>query len=845
MSRKDEVAEQTEIRRKMLAAGYTPLANKDKACVLPAWPTIEIGEEKIAEWSNQFRWRATGVRLEGQLVAIDFDVDDADALDEIFETMPDELWEIVKDMPERRGKGAKCALFCRLADGDERFMRLATPGFARPGEDPEGEGVKLHQVEIFGSKSPRQFGVSGAHTIENDEVTVQYRWLDDRALWDVPADKLPVMTRAQLAAVADHSTATLERMGWVIHEQSFKSHLRTAYTLDEEHEFDLGGGLVVSLDELEGWAYDGGTRCSMSWLEGPSAANVTRGLVSINPADDKVQIFDTKTWTTHRPKTANLQAKATALGQRLAALNLEKNFMNETPASDAVANRANRPVVRYLVADEEISLGETARHLAQSGRFYDYGDQVAVVNAHGIFSPDEHALRADIASVIRFTKPGRPTKDDPEPDDVPMFTPASISRMLRGGDKRSLGLPGLVACVDAPVMRLDGSVFDAVGYDPETEVLVREDHGIRVPQRPDRQEMLEALDMLWEPFREFPFVTAEDRGGMLAALLTAAVRPSLPSAPAFAFDAPTQGSGKTLLARCVAALAGDERVHLPLPTRDEDEIRKSLFALLRDAPRAVVFDNQMGTLDSASFAGALTSPTMSGRPLGTSQTLNMPTRCLFMLTGNNFTMGGDMPRRIVKIRIDPQDEMPFTRQFAFNPLQLVKARRAEMIGAALTLIRGVWSMAMDARLGSFEDWDRMVAQTVRHVGQTLVDGHFGDPSDILKAAHEADAAREETRDIHDALRKVFGSRWFKPKEFVDYVTARGSAANGLREPFDEVTHSFTPRSIGMVLTYRVGVVVNGMVIQVREDKRNGNQYRIWCDSDEEGVVVSGVFNTEE
>ena len=56
---------------------------------------------------------------------------------------------------------------------------------------------------------------------------------------------------------------------------------------------------------------------------------------------------------------------------------------------------------------------------------------------------------------------------------------------------------------------------------------------------------------LARPLRE----GAVDRGVHLAALLTAAIRPTLPTAPGIGYDAPVQASGKTLLAKCAGALA--------------------------------------------------------------------------------------------------------------------------------------------------------------------------------------------------------------------------------------------------------------------------------------------------
>lgn len=64
----------------------------------------------------------------------------------------------------------------------------------------------------------------------------------------------------------------------------------------------------------------------------------------------------------------------------------------------------------------------------------------------------------------------------------------------------------------------------------------------------------------------------------------------LPTAPAFAFDAPVQGSGKTLLAKCVGALM-EGRVPDVWPHtagRDDEETRKRLFTMLRSGARALV-----------------------------------------------------------------------------------------------------------------------------------------------------------------------------------------------------------------------------------------------------------------
>lgn len=190
------------------------------------------------------------------------------------------------------------------------------------------------------------------------------------------------------------------------------------------------------------------------------------------------------------------------------------------------------------------------------------------------------------------------------------------------------GLRPLAAIISAPTLRPDGTALIEPGYDSTTGLLLvldGVDAIVPLPDRPSTEQAAEALAMLWKPFSEFPFVGPLDRAAHLGALLTAVVRPSLPTAPAFAYDAPVQGSGKTLLARCVAALAtGNEPDGWPASAgADDEETRKRIFTALRDGKRVVVLDHLLGTFDSASLAAALTSPKWTDRVLGKSEAVTV------------------------------------------------------------------------------------------------------------------------------------------------------------------------------------------------------------------------------
>lgn len=312
-TQRERTEQQTAIRRKLLANGYTPLANDDKRCMLKHWPQIEVTPALIEEWADKLRYQATGVRLDGALTVIDIDIDDADIIDEIIERLPDELWDRVGAAPERRGKGAKLAWFVRCNDPFQRFASMA---FARPDEDPEGEGVDLHRVEVFGPKAVRQFGAYGAHTMVRGQATVEYRWAD-KGLTDVPLDALPLLALDEIDLICRIANEVLQEEGWVRHmrSKSGKGSSGVVYDLTDEMEFKTRDHGTVSLAELEELARgETGIRLSASWLEGAGARNKTRCIAGVDH-DSNLQIYETASGDLHkreiaRPKLAGTDALA-------------------------------------------------------------------------------------------------------------------------------------------------------------------------------------------------------------------------------------------------------------------------------------------------------------------------------------------------------------------------------------------------------------------------------------------------------------------------------------------------------------------------------------------------------
>jgi len=202
------------------------------------------------------------------------------------------------------------------------------------------------------------------------------------------------------------------------------------------------------------------------------------------------------------------------------------------------------------------------------------------------------------------------------------------------------------------------------------------------------------------------------------------------------------------------------------------------------------------------------------------------------LTGNNLSLAGDLPRRVIICRIDPETDQPFARQFDLDPLQWVLEHRAEMLAAACILIRARFTYMTSpapGRLASFEAWDDLVRQTVCWADMALRPGAFGDPMDLVKEAQAADPESDALFSLLDALRDQFGSAEFNAKEA--QVAAKASL---LQSPLELALLDLagdralvSVRSLGRVLKFREGRIVHGLRLTGRQDTNNGSRmYRV-------------------
>lgn len=239
--------------------------------------------------------------------------------------------------------------------------------------------------------------------------------------------------------------------------------------------------------------------------------------------------------------------------------------------------------------------------------------------------------------------------------------PTTLTAVLAG--KTWPKLPVLRGVIGAPVLRRDGTLLQMPGYDPATGLYLAAKVALPpVPDQPTPEQVHTARDFLLNRFlHDFPWSSAADRANYLALLVTPILRHFTRSLIPFALiDATMPASGKSILTGGPGMLYG-QRV-MPWPYADE-ELRKSITAVLAEQVGVVVWDNLAeGTvIDSPTLALLVTAGVWSDRQLGASRNIATVNDRLWMATGNNLQVGGDMASRTVRVHLDPDMPRPEQR----------------------------------------------------------------------------------------------------------------------------------------------------------------------------------------
>jgi hypothetical protein len=280
------------------------------------------------------------------------------------------------------------------------------------------------------------------------------------------------------------------------------------------------------------------------------------------------------------------------------------------------------------------------------------------------------------------------------------------------------------------------------GYDDLSGLLFKPDSQSfpPIPREPSKADAIAALGELEGLIATFPFVAMADRSVALSALLTILDRRSMTTAPLHAFTSPMAGTGKSLLVDLAAILATGRPMPVIAQGHSEEELEKRLGAALLAGDTAISLDNCDRTVESAFLCQTLTQSKVNIRVLGLSRNVETPVNATIFATGNNLMIGGDVSRRALLCAMDAGVERPELRKFTTNVAETTKARRGELVAAALTVLRA-WHVVMPpaslnlSPFGSFEEWEHRIRKPLVWLGKV-------DPCETLIEVRNSDPYRE-------------------------------------------------------------------------------------------------------
>lgn len=380
-------------------------------------------------------------------------------------------------------------------------------------------------------------------------------------------------------------------------------------------------------------------------------------------------------------------------GIRVSAL--DKAYRKITHAALRVAARgADTPPVIFpdemQLREVELTCLKVIASRNDPIRHVEYGGAAAIVSeqpgevARIEVLTEATALR-ELAHHVTWLKGGReeilPTK--PSREHVTLFLHTSQPRRV----------PIIKRIVEIPIPQKNGAPLKP-GFNLDSGIYYSRTLCLReVPERPTRDHVEQARQIIHEPFQDFLFLAPADYAAILALQILPFIREFIAQqVPMVSARAAMQGTGKDYLIKVAFMPWGRYSLITPPASRDSDDAwAKRITTELMSGSDQFLITN-VTSLFSNTLAGAITSGIWTDRILGGNQKFHLdPVLASWGMTENNATLGTDWPRRIMPSRIYSDTDPPSLREnFKVEDLELWLAmpeHRADIVWAILVWIR--------------------------------------------------------------------------------------------------------------------------------------------------------------
>ena len=372
----------------------------------------------------------------------------------------------------------------------------------------------------------------------------------------------------------------------------------------------------------------------------------------------------------------------------------------------------------------------------------------------------------------RWDKRARGFLPCPPPGDL-------MKHLMARGVRSSLRRINFVAT--APMIRPDGSILSAPGYDVATEVYLAGNVDLpALPDNPTRDDGLEALKFAAVLFSEcafadkdqgYPF-TSVGLSAVLSVLVAGMSRLLISGIPMLTCAAATPGSGKSFIGRLLGIwLTGRDIPVSNVAAGSSGELDKRLNAGLLGGAPMVHLDNCNGRLVSDLLCQILTERTVAVRPLGVSEEVNISGMPMVLANGNNVQVDENLARRTLMVELDAGMERPELRNFNLRPDGMLRADRGAYIAAILTAIRAFLlalsrgdAKSISPSAGSFNDWSDYARSMLVWYG-------FRDPIEAMAIAQVEDPEKAARASVFKGLFELFQQGAFTVGKIIERIHA--------------------------------------------------------------------------
>ena len=800
-------------RLRLLEQGYSPVPVKNgkKSPAIRGWSKLggQIDEATIRSWEERFpNADGTGIIL-GDVIGIDIDVDQEAIVDELLGLLTDQLND---DLLIRIGNAPRAMVFARSL---VPMTKLKTHRF----------GTLLNQNQQVEGLAKGQFAVTH-HT--HPETKQPYRWPGINLL-DVSLADLPVISESGIKKFLDKAQDVFKRHG-LVSEKQHREYEKIALQTQRSHGHnELSADMVEDMltaypnDDLHYDEWITGAMALQSW-GGSEAKELFERWSAASPKN--VPEFTSQKFedcaNPHSITVGTLIHKAMQNGYRFPP--------KHSSAATTIEERTKTKI--YLHAgklNESITAVEDALNQSNLHIFRFNGSIVEIVASENKKSADEGqkqiyfhtraSLRDRLGVVVecfRYSLKIQAWYRTNAPNDL-------IEGLIERGALSSI--PRLKRLTNCLYLTGD-KVISKAGFNEFTRVFLGRDVSIppNLKAKPERASAKLSYTKLREFLATFPFKTDTDEAVAISALLALCDSANLDNVPLFAFNAPTAGTGKSLLVDVICGIATGKPAAVMSQGKDEAELEKRLHSAALRGDELIAIDNCEAPLKGDTLCQILTQPEISIRPLGVSRLINIEKQVVVMATGNNLEVQADLVRRTLLCTLDANCERPETRQFAENPFEKALESRDELVGHCFNIIRTFQKAGTPKQahtLGSFESFSSRIRDALIWLGSP-------DPVASQNVLRTNDRSLEAQSRLVAWLWTNFEGATFRVRELAEILrnSSNGDAEDVMADAGVVRNGVFDNARMGRLLRKLEGKIIGGLRLSREGTAQNATCWKI-------------------